>query len=165
MEDHDGKTRSGVCSAYLRINGIDSPYNVCYSIVYERKGLLTQPQQRLWEVSLLLNEVQNGGWHQYFVNSSGDGWKVCLEGAEEMGLAEVVADMKKAIGAFGSSEPSTNRDLRWEQLSKLPKHQDGILEELGIDGDAVELALAKYAVKYRDDFVPLEPLGIQKKAE
>jgi hypothetical protein len=165
MEDHDGKTRSSMCPAYLRINGIDSPYNVCYSIVYERRGLLTQPQRRYWEVSLLLNEVQNGGWHQYFVNSSGDGWKACLEGAEEMGLAGVVEDMKKAIGAFGSSEPSTNRDQRWEQLSKLSKHQDGILEELGIDGDAVELALAKYAVKYRDDFVPLEPLGIQEKAE
>lgn len=155
MEDSSKETRSSACPAFLRMHGLTvDPGRICHSILYERKGILSQQQRAYMEVQTLLAEVQNGGWHQYFVNSSGDGWKHCLAGAEEMGLLQVVEDMKRATALFGPDGPDVNRDRRWERLSKFTKHQDKVLEELGIEGDSVEVAMARYAVLHRDEFLP-----------
>ena len=155
LDDSSKEARSSACPAFLRMHGLTvDPGHICHSILYERKGILSQPQRAYFEVQILLGEVQNGGWHQYFVNSSGNGWKHGLAGAEEMGLRQVVEDMKRAAALFGPDGPDVNRDRRWERLSQFTKHQDKILEELGIEGDTVEVAMAKYAVLHRDEFLP-----------
>jgi hypothetical protein len=143
----------------LAVHGITvDPAKICWEIIYERKGILSKEQRAYWEVNLLRNEVLNGGWHQYFVNSSGDGWKHCLDAVRSMGLETVERDLNAAIKLFSAQGPDVNRDKRWSQLSKFSKHKDNILEELGIDDHAVEVALAKFAVSHREDFLPLMPL-------
>jgi len=155
LDDPSKEARSSACPAFLRMHGITiDPASLCHAILYDQKGILSPPQRSYWEVQLLLGEVQNGGWHQYFVNSSGDGWKYCLSGAKEMGLQQVVGDMGKATALFGPEGPDVSRDRRWEQLSQFSKHQDKILEGLSIEGNDVEVALAKFAVQNRDEFLP-----------
>jgi hypothetical protein len=156
LDDPSGDTRRSACPAFLRLNGISTdPAHICHDILHRQHGLLSPPQRAYAAVHDLLAEVQNGGWHQYFVNPSGNGWKDCMTGAEEMGLRQVVADLARAARLFGTDGPEVNRDRRWQQLARFTKHQDQVLEDLGIDGNAVEVALARYAVRHRSEFLPV----------
>jgi hypothetical protein len=75
-----------------------------------------------------------------------------------MGLTAIERDFITAIQLFGPQGPDVNRDKRWSQLSGFSKHKDSILKSLPFSGDEVEVALAKYAVLHRDEFLPLPPL-------
>lgn len=64
-------------------------------------------------------EVNNGGTHQFFFNTSGDLWPYVLmildEGKDEAGLRKFL----QLISIFPDSRPSTRRTKRWRQLAAI----------------------------------------------
>jgi hypothetical protein len=116
-------------------------------------------EQRYFAVSLLEGEVYNGGFDQFFWNSSGDYYNVALAGLEEIGASSSLAIVKKAAETvFGSSEPPGDQASRWaimgskvRQLSEVSTRfrQASRLERLDKefceDPDGLGECLAAYA--------------------
>jgi hypothetical protein len=64
-------------------------------------------------------EVNNGGMHQFFFNSSGDFWPYVLmileEGNDDVGMRKFL----NLISIFPDNRPSTRRIKRWRQLEAM----------------------------------------------
>jgi len=74
-------------------------------------------------------EVNNGGFAQYFFNSSGNHWKDALSGLAAIGATKHHKIMAEAIEKFGQSMPSSARDVRDSQLSKIVRKQEDPFNE------------------------------------
>ncbi|MEI8383583.1 MAG: DMP19 family protein [Planctomycetota bacterium] len=75
-------------------------------------------------------EINNGGMHQYFYNSSGDFAKETPDVMRRIGADEVTVLLDRANGYFGASGPPTNRDTRMEQLLSLPENRQQEIHDL-----------------------------------
>jgi HEAT repeat protein len=91
---------------------------------------LTRPQQLYSAVFMCDAEIRNGGFSQYFVNSSGDQWRDALAGFEAVGFQERLSLVREAIAVFGADGPSTDRTVRQEQLSKVYRRNDEVFSSL-----------------------------------
>src|SRR6267143_2703741 len=74
----------------------------------------------IWELEA---EVNNGGFEQYFCNSSGDHASEVVASLKAIGAHKAADITQKAISiAFGASSPPINRDLRTSQVKALNEH-------------------------------------------
>jgi HEAT repeat protein len=119
-------------------------------------GSLTQKQRNWMSVEQLNAEVNNGGFAQYFVNSSGDQWMDALTGLEAMGSKEMLPILQGTIAKFGKEKPSTVHQQRQEQLARLMRDNDNLFEQLDnryySSSELVEVMQARYAVNNAEDF-------------
>lgn len=74
-------------------------------------------------------EVNNGGFHQYFSNSSGDDWSTMLEGMRKAGDDLGVERFEKILARFPRGQPSKVRAERWKQLDSFGDGQYEVFEE------------------------------------
>ena len=72
---------------------------------------LTIPQQILFPTEWLCIEVYNGGFHQYFSNSTGLHAPEAVLGFRALGLDDIAEIVEKAMAVFGSDYPR-DRDAR-----------------------------------------------------
>ena len=87
------------------------------------------PEERVflhvWELEA---EVNNGGFDQYFINSSGDHAAEVVGSLEAIGAVQAAAIAKKAISvAFGNSPPPEDEEARDSAMRALPEEK---LEQL-----------------------------------
>ena len=68
-------------------------------------------------------EVNNGGFHQYFSNSSGDDWDIILWGLRESNDEDGLRRFKDVLAVFPNSLPYRNRVHRNHQLDSLGDRQ------------------------------------------
>jgi hypothetical protein len=117
---------------------------------------LTKPQRCYTPVIWLDGEVRNGGFSQYFFNSSGDGWRDALAGLELMGLTEQATLLRAAVAKFGSKPPSTDREERMLQLSTIEEGDGSPFDDLETRYYAlkppVRVAALRYVVRHREAF-------------
>jgi hypothetical protein len=93
-------------------------------------GSMSEVQRHYSAVFVCDAEVNNGGFAQYFVNSSGDHWRDALAGLEAMGSKVRLGVVREAVSLFGTDGPSEDRDKRQKQLSALYKRNDSLFEAL-----------------------------------
>lgn len=87
-----------------------------YTKEYERVLTLTKSQQAIYMTWILEAEVNNGGFNQFYSNSSGQ-------------YAKLLPDALKLIGANKLADLTLNANKIYEQENdKITKHQDGTLE-------------------------------------
>lgn len=79
---------------------------------------LTKPQQVLFPTHWLCCEVYNGGFHQYFTNSTGHHAPEAILGFRELGLCDIAEIVEKAVSVFGAEFPR-KRNEREDFLAKL----------------------------------------------
>ncbi len=83
---------------------------------YER---LTDAQKVFVCVWSLEGEVNNGGFDQFYFNSSGD-WAIETPAAlDKIGAVQAAAIVRKANSVFPDGKPSNDRELRQQQLDAL----------------------------------------------
>ena len=87
------------------------------------------PEERVflhvWELEA---EVNNGGFEQYFINSSGDHTAKIAESLEAIGAVQAAAITKKAIlVAFCNAPPPEDQEVRESVMGTLPEEK---LEQL-----------------------------------
>lgn len=70
-------------------------------------------------VDILEMEVNNGGFDQFFFNSSGDRTADTIEALEAIGAQHTASIVKSAASRFPGGMPSVDRNERQEQLEKL----------------------------------------------
>lgn len=119
---------------------------------------LSQEQQNAAAVWMLLGEVSNGGWAQFFDNSSGDYWRAALVGLEAIGATDMLDMLRKMVAAFGPDGPSDHLDERNRQVMQLTPATEALIEQLdraflSID-DEVLRRLRRYVALDARNFPP-----------
>lgn len=84
-------------------------------------------EQAIYCIWWLEGEVNNGGFHQYFLNSSGDLYAETLSALEAIGANKTKALLERAAQIAFGSNPPTDRDKR---IDVLEIRGDGLIEEL-----------------------------------
>jgi hypothetical protein len=75
-------------------------------------------------------ELNNGGMHQYLLNSSGDFAKETQDVFRRIGAEKAARILEEANAFFGPDGPSTDRETRMAALLDLPKNVEGRIFEL-----------------------------------
>lgn len=107
---------------YHRLNeSIRDPWEI-----YENEDWdsLTQAEKHLVAIEILDAEVNNGGFAQYYFNSSGDHWQDALSGLAAIGAIKRHKLMAATIAKFDKTPPSSDRDTRSTQLSEMVTKQE-----------------------------------------
>jgi len=105
--DHFGPTPPD--KAWLLLERI-----VTWSVYTEKP--LSLPERMYAGTIAMLSDVQNGGFHQYFANSSGDYWEDVLFTLRAAGDADSERHLLRTIEIFPDASPSTDRATRNAQL-------------------------------------------------
>lgn len=109
---------------------------------------------RVWS---LLGEVSNGGFDQYFFNSSGNHAGRTRDALRSIGDVQAVPILEEALGLF-PGEVSADRDVRWKQLDGLSQGTRGRFEaldrRLSAVTDGVVEKLAAYIRAHRLEITP-----------
>lgn len=106
---------------------VENPWNIVAGVFMKLINRAANRPERLsvsewivFRVWLLVGEVSNGGFDQYFFNSAGNHAGPVADALKAIGDAKALAVFKKALAVFPGG-PSPDRDLRWKQLQEMPK--------------------------------------------
>jgi HEAT repeat protein len=153
--------REGAALALAARAGIEEPYRFVWELS-ERLGddALTLPQRYVREATRLQNEVENGGFAQYFLNYTGDHWREAQDALIAIGCKGDLAIFRKTLAAFPNGAPSLDSATRRAQLARIPG-DDGDLDSPPFDAacsqyykdpDDREVLLIRYAIANADHF-------------
>ncbi|MEM7702038.1 MAG: DUF4375 domain-containing protein [Pseudomonadota bacterium] len=78
----------------------------------------------LYAVHCLHAEVHNGGFGQYFFNSTGTSAPEAVRGFEAIGMPEVADIVREAMAELGESYPTETTDARRDRLETLDDEFD-----------------------------------------
>jgi hypothetical protein len=118
---------------------------------------LTEAERTLIAVYWLEAEVNNGGFDQYFLNSSGDHASDVPGALRRIGAERSAKLAERAIAVFPEPGPSPDRDTRHEQLMALSEDDDesGAFEALDEEfyryADDLTALMASYAREHAAD--------------
>ncbi len=90
---------------------------------------LSTDERLLLALGQLRDEVNNGGFSQYFSNTAGDGFADALEAATETGNTELSDLLGRAAAVLGAPVPA-DRAARQARLARLADDAVGLLDEI-----------------------------------
>jgi hypothetical protein len=91
---------------------------------------LTEPQRLFYLNQNLEREVNNGGFNQYFINSSGDYAHETLGSLKAIGADITAKLLQKAIDQFPNKKVPQDRDERIELVEQIEEIANEVWEEL-----------------------------------
>jgi hypothetical protein len=91
---------------------------------------LTEPQKNFYYNQELEREINNGGFNQYFSNSSGNFAHETIMSLKSIGAFKTVEILQKAIDQFPNKIVPKNREERQLILEKMPETTSEIWNEL-----------------------------------
>lgn len=125
---------------------------------WDRDGFdaLTEPERIAYCVDALEREVNNGGFFQFFENSSGDTAVETVAALEAIGAASAAQLVRRAIAAFPGGTPPVDRDQRLAILDDMPeearKAWSALDDEFYLYPDDLADLLRRYVTAHRDEF-------------
>ena len=122
-----------------------------YDDYIESAKSFTVEQRYLNAISWYFAEVNNGGHHQFFYNSTGIVWEDALEGLRLFKMDELADNLQSVIDYFGGSVPF-DREERWNILKDW-ENEDELFDFLDKKDDVVY----EYDGIYEDTFVHAHP--------
>ncbi len=120
-EDVSRGAIKGLYSYHLYFETIRDPWDV---VKTDGWNSLTDAEKHICAIEELDGEVNNGGFAQYYFNSGGNHWKDALNGLAAIGATKRHKIMAATIEKFGQAEPSSIRDARNSQLSKVVRKKE-----------------------------------------
>jgi hypothetical protein len=147
-----------VKEAAAEATGIVAGVQDAYWVVmdrFEREGAegLSEPQLYYLTLSWLDAEVRNGGFSQYFFNSSGDLAEHAVDAAKAVGATRAARLIQKAVALFGRDGPDSDRDERMDQLSAVSLEALEKLDTQYYDcPDDLRELLPLYVARHPDEF-------------
>ncbi|MBQ7986375.1 MAG: DUF4375 domain-containing protein [Clostridia bacterium] len=95
----------------------------------DKMEILNEEQRVLYIIQLLEMEVNNGGFAQFFFNSSGEFANELVSSFEKIGAIKTAEICKKAISVYGDEVP-TDRDEREDIISPDDEKEEERIEEI-----------------------------------
>jgi hypothetical protein len=127
---------------------------------YQRLGFqnLTEPEQVIFCTWPFGCEVNNGGFHQFFTNPSGEYAVETVAALEKVQMPFAASVLRRALAGFPNHQPEKDHDRRNKQVWSLPPEiQDDLFDKLtGEYNDSSEdpyLLQANYIRAHRADFI------------
>lgn len=96
----------------------------------DRMDKLTEPQKNFYFNQNFEREVNNGGFNQYFFNSSGNFVHETVHSLNAIGASKTSGILQKAINQFPDKTVPKDRVQRAELLEKIESKANLIWEEL-----------------------------------
>jgi len=119
---------------------------------------LTPAERVAYCVDALEREVANGGFEQFFSNSSGDTAMETVAALEEIGAAQAAALTRQAIAVIPGGNPPRDREKRCELLDTVGEDGRNEWSELSSRfweyPDDLTSLMRKYVVAHRAGFRP-----------
>ena len=117
---------------------------------------LTDPQKLFYLNQNLEREINNGGFNQYFCNSSGDNAHETILSLKAIGAGKTAEILQKAIDQFPKKFVPKDRDERTEIVEQIEDTANEVWEELDerffeYEDDLNTLNI-EYVKKYKDFF-------------
>lgn len=153
----DSDVCEGASDGLLCLNYLDGYQERLYKRTSEVEyAHLSKPERLVYALLELDSEVRNGGFSQYFVNSSGNHSHDALEAVEAMGFKDRLDLMRQVFDLFGPVGPEADREKRQDQFSKIFEEHESSFEgfDLGyyhIEED-INVHLAKYVIANKAHF-------------
>lgn len=91
---------------------------------------LTDPQKQFYYNQCLEREINNGGFNQYFINSSGDFAHQAVQSLTAIGALTTAHILQKAIDQFPDKKVPQDRDERIELVERIEETANEVWEEL-----------------------------------
>jgi hypothetical protein len=117
---------------------------------------LTDPERVFYCVWILEGQVNNGGFDQFFFNSSGNYSTETVDALEKIGAAKTAGIVRRANSVFKNGQPSKNWTARQEELLAMPESVTQILTQLDKEFYKYEEDLSKllyeFVTKHRAEF-------------
>jgi len=118
---------------------------------------LTETERQLCAAHGLEGEVMNGGFDQYFFNSTGNEAEIALAGLKAMGATAAAALLERAMAVFPDGQPPSDRQRRLEAMTKMESRSKPVWDQCDREfydckEDIGALCLA-YAKKKRAEIV------------
>ncbi len=117
---------------------------------------LSEPEKVFLCVEDVESEVNNGGFLQYFFNSSGDHALFASGAFESIGAHHTAGIVKKACAVFPNGEPPPDRTERQELLERIEEQIEDSLSDLDdsfyVYNDDLENLILAYAKEHRTSF-------------
>jgi hypothetical protein len=126
MLDHEEEyVVSGAVAALYRFHAYHETAREPSELI-EKSGWdsLTAAEKHVLAIRELDGEVNNGGFSQYYFNSSGNDWQDALDGLAAIGAEARHRIMLATTEKFGRKPPSANRKKRNAQLARLVPDED-----------------------------------------
>lgn len=122
----------------------------------ENADVFTKSERVFFVCHEVMDEVSNGGFSQFFFNSSGNFSMECEAAFREIGANEVADICRKAVACFGKPLPA-DRNEREDLLEELENEEiSGFLDDCDVDffacPDDIESLLYRYAMDNKDSF-------------
>ncbi|MBY6031566.1 DMP19 family protein [Marinobacter daepoensis] len=119
--------------------------------VYNREGgfsQLTDDEKLYYAVNVLIGEVYNGGFNQYFDNSAGGHYRHAELGLIQLGATHSLELLRQAKATlFGAADVPGNRAERFAALDQIaePPNLKALNDQFYEDPDALEDKLRAFA--------------------
>lgn len=150
LKHDDDNVSRGATEALYRFHRYHDQIRDPWSAV-EQHGwdALTTAEKHVCAIEQLDAEVNNGGFAQYYFNSSGDHWQDALKGLEKIGAERRHRVMLATIEKFGDSKPAADRDTRTSQLSVVVRKKEDPFSEqdkawYGLEDEKLDRLIFKY---------------------
>src|SRR5689334_21682921 len=109
---------------------------------------LSSIERKLLAVYGMKEEVDNGGFVQYFNGPVGDGAAQALQGLREMQAAQLVKSVQKALAVFPASRPPVEQTKRVKLIDGMKRRAAGVWAVCDDEFYLREEDLAKFAFAY-----------------
>ncbi|WP_210465765.1 DMP19 family protein [Rufibacter roseolus] len=96
----------------------------------EKMDALSQPQKLFFFNQNLEREINNGGFNQFYYNSSGDFAHQTVESLNAIGADKTAEILKKANGQFPNQTVPKDRAERQEIVEQIEEEANVVWEEL-----------------------------------
>jgi hypothetical protein len=114
------------------ILAIDDPTQFAIALsdhVYGREGPagpsgLTEAEQSVYCIAGLEREVNNGGFAQFFINSTGDHARETVAALRRIGADRTAGLLERAMAPFGAAGPSRDEQERRREVEKVRRTAD-----------------------------------------
>jgi len=122
-------------------------------IKFEKLNHIEKIPALIWELE---SEINNGGFNQYFVNSSGDHSQLTFQILEKIGALKTKDILYKAFAFFPDHNPYENREKRWEQMEDWTEETEEKLNNLDDEfykyEENIHKLLYDYCIAHKDEF-------------
>jgi hypothetical protein len=118
---------------------------------------LTGTERRLCAAHGFDGEINNGGFDQYFFNSTGDDAEVALAALQDMGATAAAALLERAMAVFPGGKPPADRVQRQAAMQQMESQSKLVWEKCDNEfykcKENIDAPCLAYAMKKRADIV------------